>query len=219
MGGFPSPSDADARLGTWEVLDRAFVLSTRFLSLAAVATGLLLATSIAFSAPWWRAVVPCAGTAMLLLGLAYLLVGEVRLAAARRVLLAGPSVYVSIAILSSLAGRGDGAAQAGDLAAEGVPADCDLQVEAALAWDRQLSRFETLRPKLLCLVEVCAGALAANAPVESPDMGLVLLFAAVGLASLVAFVAAERRETLLRARLADALFSDCACNDDAVWKG
>lgn len=219
MGGFPSPSDADARLGTWDVLDRGFVLSTRFVSLAAGATGLFVATSIAFSASWWRAAAPFAGADMLLLGLAYLLVGELRLVAARRVLLAGPSVYVSIAILSSLSRRGGEETQAGDLAPEGETADCDLQAEAALAWDRQLSRLESLRPKLLCLVEVCAGALAANAPVESSDMGLVLLFAAVGLASFVALVAAERRETLLRVRLADALFSDCACDDDAVWKG
>lgn len=219
MGGFPSPFDADARLGTWEVLDRAYVLSTRFLNLAAGATGLLVAISIALSASWWRVFAPCAGTALLLLGLAYLLVGEARLAAARRVLLAGPSVYVSIAILSSLSRRGGEETRAGDLAPEGETADCDLQAEVALAWDRQLSRLETLRPKLLCLVEVCAGAVAANASVEPPDMGLVLLFAAVGLASFVALVAAERRETLLRARLADALFSDCARNDDAVSKG
>lgn len=222
MNGFPSPSDAAERLGTWGVLDRTFALSTRVVSLAAATTGLFVATSIAFSASWWRAAAPFAGVVMLLLGLAYLLLGEVRLLAARKVLLVGPSIYVSVAILSSLAGRDDGVAtQTADLASERPPADCDLRAEAALAWDRQLSRLETLRPKLLCLVEACAGALAAATHAESPDMGLALLFAAVGAASFVTLVASDRREALLRANLADVLAPESVNDDgcDVMRKG
>lgn len=222
MADVPSPSEAADRLRSWEVLDLGFALSTRLVSLAAATTGLFVATSIAFSASWWRAAAPFTGAVMLFLGLAYLLLGEVRLLAARKVLLVGPSVYVSVAILSSLAGRVDGVAtQTADLTPERPPVDCDLQAEAALAWDRQLSGLESLRPKLLCLVEACAGALAAATHAESPDMGLALLFAAVGAASFVTLVASERREALLRANLADVLAPESVNDDgcDAMRKG